>query len=845
MTLMGPLGSLESAGLVRIAQVEPDLEYLFEQTLVQEAAYESLLERDRQQLHLLVGQAIEQLYPDRLDDYSAVLARHFEKAGEDQHALTYFIRAANTALDAYANKEAEIHFRRALNLSCPVCERANLLSGLGEALYRQSRFDEAKDVWRDGIELYQNEKDVDGIARLYARLARVTWHGSDFSGSLEVCKKGMSVVSDADPSADIAMLIHETARAYYFNGQYDKALPLCKKALKMAEEFNAIQVQADTLATYGVIPELSADESLNALQKSVEISKKHGFLEIALRAYHNLGQMTGMHTGDMEMARHYMHKAADTGRQRGVAAEEAYSLSGATDYDMIMGDLRKAEENIERFEILAKSIADTMNVDQEIIEFRTRLLWMRGQWDEALDMGRRLYQETIDSGNEHAQLSVGTKMITALLELHRYGELDDLKEIESIFDNILDDTGSLDKEKVYPSLLLAALRARQGRFGDAQAMIMQVREFANEKPSLWNESFIYEFEAEIAHRAKRFDEAIAKYEGVIATYKKSNSRWSLARNMMDLAETYRDKGEPSDLEQARDLLREALIIFDEMGAHRHKKLVEERLQSLRRRITAQAASYQRDAQELVRAAQVQGSFLPEETLKIPGWDLAVTLLPARRTSGDYYDFIPLPDGRVGLLVADVADKGAAAALFMASSRSLIRTYAGEFAEKPEMVIGAASRRLLTDTHAGLFVTVFYGVLDPENGTLAYCNAGHTPGIYLPVEGKFQTLSRTGSPLGVFEDSHWERAEIQLTPGETLVFYTDGVTDAQNEEDQFFGEKGLLMALKHNRTGTAEQIRDSVLAEIHKFAGNQPQFDDITLMVLSRNAEEENHGEETD
>jgi serine phosphatase RsbU (regulator of sigma subunit)/Flp pilus assembly protein TadD len=844
MTLMGPLGSLESAGLVRIAQVEPDLEYLFEQTLVQEAAYESLLERDRQQLHLLVGEAIEQLYPERIDEYAAVLARHFEKAGEDQHALAYFIRAANIALEAYANKEAELHFRRALKLSCPVCERANLLEGLGEALYRQSRFEEAKEVWRDGIALFVDEKDNDGIARLYARLARITWHGGDSSATLEICEKGMSIVSDGEPSADIAMLIHETARSHYFNGENDKALPLCKKALAMAEEFNGLQVQADTLATYGVIPELSAEESLDALQKSVEISKKNGFLEIALRAYHNLGQMTSMHTGDIEMARHYLHKAADIGRQRGVAAEEAYSLSGATDFDIIMGDLRSAEGNLERLETIIKSIADTTKADQEIIEFRARLLWMSGQWNEAIDLARRVYQKTIEEGNKHAQLSLGTKISTAFLELHRYGELEDLNEIESILEHILGDFESIDKEKFYPSLNLATVRARQGRIEDADSIITQVREFIRDKPSLWNDTMVSEFEAEIAHRAQRYQDAISKYESVIATYKKANSRWSLARNMMDLAETCTDKGDPSDLEQARDLLREALILFDEMGAHRHKKLVEERLGNLRQRITAQAASYQRDAQELARAAQVQGSFLPEETPSIPGWDLAVTLLPARQTSGDYYDFIPLPDGRIGLLVADVADKGAAAALFMASSHSLIRTYAGEFVENPEMVLAAASRRLLADTHAGLFVTVFYGVLDPERGTLIYCNAGHTPAIYLPVEAKFQALTRTGSPLGVFEDAHWESDELQLSPGEAIVLYTDGVTDAQNDENQFFGEKGLLMALKHNLSGSAEQIRDSVLEDIRKFASNQPQFDDITLMVLTRNSAEENQDEET-
>ena len=155
MTVMGQLNTLESAGLIRLAQYEPDLEYLFRHALVQDAAYASLLDTDRKRLHRLVGEAVERLYADRLDEYAAMLARHFERAGDDQHALEYFICAGDAALAAYANQEAESQYRSALALTCSEAQRATLLAGLGEALYRQSRIEEAIQTWREGIELHQ------------------------------------------------------------------------------------------------------------------------------------------------------------------------------------------------------------------------------------------------------------------------------------------------------------------------------------------------------------------------------------------------------------------------------------------------------------------------------------------------------------------------------------------------------------------------------------------------------------------------------------------------------------------------------------------------------------------
>ncbi|MCC7449364.1 MAG: PP2C family protein-serine/threonine phosphatase [Anaerolineae bacterium] len=244
---------------------------------------------------------------------------------------------------------------------------------------------------------------------------------------------------------------------------------------------------------------------------------------------------------------------------------------------------------------------------------------------------------------------------------------------------------------------------------------------------------------------------------------------------------------------------------------------------------------QRIAQELSLAGKIQASFLPREVPQIDGWQLAAALEPARQTSGDFYDFVPLPDNRMGFVIADVADKGMGAALYMALSRTLIRIYAHECCDEPAQALEAANRRILRDTHNDLFVTVFYVVLDPQTGILTYCNAGHNPPYWLRGQNGAppQPLGRTGMPLGLFDDQVWEQRTVHLAPGDALVMYTDGLTDALNNREEMFGDARLLDLLRSCRGRSAQAIQSALLASVHRFAGGTPPFDDITLLVIYR------------
>jgi len=248
---------------------------------------------------------------------------------------------------------------------------------------------------------------------------------------------------------------------------------------------------------------------------------------------------------------------------------------------------------------------------------------------------------------------------------------------------------------------------------------------------------------------------------------------------------------------------------------------------------AQSLIHEKMAQELAFAGQIQASFLPTSLPHITGWQLAAMLKPAHETSGDFYDVLLLPNGHIGLIMADVADKGLGAALFMAMSRTLLRTYAFVYPDRPDLVLLYANQRILTDSHTKLFVTVFYGVLNPHNGELIFANAGHVPPYLIRADPSDETvaLRNTGMPLGVFETATWEMQAIKLEAGDSLILYTDGLTEASNSEDEFFSASRLLAVARASSHESATILQEHILLAAADFTDGYSQTDDLTLMVL--------------
>ena len=262
------------------------------------------------------------------------------------------------------------------------------------------------------------------------------------------------------------------------------------------------------------------------------------------------------------------------------------------------------------------------------------------------------------------------------------------------------------------------------------------------------------------------------------------------------------------------------------------------------RLLREAAEQQRIKQELEVARRIQASFMPECCPQLPGWDLAAVWKSARQVSGDFYDFILLPPSsgttgaqadRLGLVIADVADKGVPAALFMALARTLVRTVAVD-ESSPAQAIARANGLILDDARSHLFVTLFYVVLRSGSGEVVYVNAGHMPPLVVrSTDATVEELRVPGMALGILADVDFEERSTHLDPGDILVLYTDGVTDASNPESQRYGRERLKQVADAHRHQTAAELVETIVETVAAFAGDAAQFDDITLVVAKRRA----------
>jgi len=236
--------------------------------------------------------------------------------------------------------------------------------------------------------------------------------------------------------------------------------------------------------------------------------------------------------------------------------------------------------------------------------------------------------------------------------------------------------------------------------------------------------------------------------------------------------------------------------------------------------------------ELQVAREVQASLLPPETPNLAGWDFAARWRPAREVSGDFYDFVPM-DGRLGVVIADVSDKGMPAALFMALSRSIIR--ASVTSDRlPAESIAQANRLICADSMDSMFVTLVYMQLDPATGELAYVNAGHNPPLlYHAVEGELVSLTGTGMALGLFDSVDFAGRAVRLAPGDFILLYTDGVTEALDTQYRAFGEERLQRVLLDNRAARAEEMATALEEALTDFTGAAAPSDDITFVIAKR------------
>jgi phosphoserine phosphatase RsbU/P len=248
-------------------------------------------------------------------------------------------------------------------------------------------------------------------------------------------------------------------------------------------------------------------------------------------------------------------------------------------------------------------------------------------------------------------------------------------------------------------------------------------------------------------------------------------------------------------------------------------------------------------QEMSVARRIQQLFLPRELPAPPGWQVAAFSRGAQSVGGDFFDYIQLPGDKIGLVVADAAGKGVPAALFVALARSLLRAasqslalFRGDGVSLDNIMIQAVevtnSYMVREHGESNMFITLFYGVLDPTTGVLQYVNAGHNPPMMIgkhPV----RELALGCLPMGVIEEQELRLEEVVIQPGETLVGFSDGITEAMNARQELFGEDRLIEVLREHASYDADSLVEVVIRRVDAFRGSAPQSDDITLLVFKR------------
>jgi sigma-B regulation protein RsbU (phosphoserine phosphatase) len=234
--------------------------------------------------------------------------------------------------------------------------------------------------------------------------------------------------------------------------------------------------------------------------------------------------------------------------------------------------------------------------------------------------------------------------------------------------------------------------------------------------------------------------------------------------------------------------------------------------------------------ELSRAAEIQRHLLPTADPAVPGYQVHGESIPCHAVGGDYFEYLQLPEGRIGIAVGDISGKGFAASLLMCSLQASLVSLA-ELGLPPQEVVVQLNRVLSRRFPESRFVTLFYGELDPARHTLTYVNAGHCPPRLLSGEAAPAPLVQSGRPVGLFEDSPYTAASVTFDPGDTLVLFTDGIPGSRSASGEWYGEDRIVDRVRDS-AGAPAAAR-AVLDDVERFLEGKPREDDLTVVVLRR------------
>ena len=559
-------------------------EYLFKHEVLRDVTYESVLLRLRRLYHGLVADWLIERLGEGAGEYSGTIAAHLELAGQPERAVPYLLRVGDHARSTYANQEAIGYYRHGLALSPAPAERAELLSGLGEVLFDTGRYG-AIEVWLEGIEIYRSLGNLNGLARLYARAARVAGFLDGPVRGLQLCELGLEQTSGAAESVEMAILYHEAGRAYHFNRLPDKAWAYCQQALDMAERLGAVEVQADTLATIGVLPGQTRDQAHQNLEKAFSLAERHRLLRIANRALNNLADSSLFVTGDLYACRQAYQRCGEIAHQRGSGTEELFARIGLIRISLDLEEFTQYAGQIGEIEVLASVLADTDVIKQEFHLLKATWLTRRGLWDRAFDFILHLLPQVRQSlrlGNFYALLGLSTE---AILEKDFFTSVSEWSEVEATLEEAREDPYAekarlYSFEKILFYYQLSTVGSRQGRLEAARRWLELAREQRGNWFDFWSLTWVVKGEYELALAEGSWEDALAASEKLIELFTSKGIHWHRARALLNPAQVFTRRGAPGDQERAHEYYRQALQAFQALGAEGYVEAIQQKMEQL-------------------------------------------------------------------------------------------------------------------------------------------------------------------------------------------------------------------------------------------------------------------------
>jgi tetratricopeptide (TPR) repeat protein len=551
--------------------------FTFAHSLIPTALHESVSGLRRHRMHRRVAAAIEDMHPDDSTQFE-VLAFHYEKAGDISRARNYYTRAGDRAMAVFASQEAERDYRAAIQLSPSDAERAGLLSSLGESLFRQSLYADAIQTWEAAIYLFHTCSDPNNVARLYARLARAVWYANDTPRSLSVCLEGLETVRemavDQQETPGMAALLHETARAYRFNNKFAEALPLCEQALDMAQRLGLEDVQAETLATLGILPNRTSEERRESLTAAVELAEKAGLLATAARAHLNMSgflEEMGEATGALQHAQ----QARLLAHHIGIISWEHTFASAMLGFYLAVGDLERAEQTLADLRQLVTSLPDPVPAVFNNNLLHIQLCRVRGDWDTAI----RLYEQYIDDARQQPDPKMAAIFQVVRVEIAL--EQEDYETANQLFQEAIKEFAeALPIEKLEVHLVICFVNIGLGQLDQAHLEAEEIAKLAGTSPSPRFQMMHTWAEARLAVAEKRWEAAFKAFENFYRIVSQAGMRWHQAIIHEEWARALAQRNEPGDLPHAREMMREAITGFEQIHASPYVARLREKLRKM-------------------------------------------------------------------------------------------------------------------------------------------------------------------------------------------------------------------------------------------------------------------------